>query len=174
MLIFRKRRVRAFSGKDIALAQSSLRRTLRIVIAAAAVLSAQATQAIADSAKGIAKSADDIAYTPVPNYGGLEVALLEGHPEKEGYYVMRVKFPDGVQSPPHDHDQDRYITVIKGVWYFGTGASKSCEKATPLPAGSFAKHEAGLVHYDGACDGDVIVQISGFGPVHPHFVGGKK
>lgn len=144
------------------------------LLAAALLISTGGAPALAGPAQDRAKKAGEIAYTAVPNYGGLEVALLEGHPEKEGYYVLRVKFPAGVQSPPHNHDKDRYITVIEGTWYFGTGDSKSCEHAAPLPAGSFAKHEAGLVHYDGACDGETIVQISGFGPVHTHFVGDKK
>ena len=144
------------------------------LLGGAAILLSAGWPAGADPIAERAKKAGDIAYTAVPNYGGLEVALLQGHPEKEGYYVMRVKFPDGVQSPPHNHDKDRYITVLEGVWYFGSGSSKSCEDAAPLPAGSFARHEAGFVHYDGACDSEVTVQISGYGPVHTHFVSGKK
>ena len=38
------------------------------------------------------------------------------------------------------------------------------DATTPLPAGSFVVHHAGHVHYDGAKDKEVIVQITGIGP----------
>ena len=35
----------------------------------------------------------------------------------------------------------------------------------PMREGSFVKHPAGGIHYDGAKDEEVIVQIIGMGPV---------
>ena len=34
----------------------------------------------------------------------------------------------------------------------------------PVPAGSFVTHYANEVHYDGAQDGDVVLEIVGMGP----------
>jgi hypothetical protein len=34
----------------------------------------------------------------------------------------------------------------------------------PVPAGSFVTHYAHEVHYDGAQDGDVVIEIAGMGP----------
>lgn len=35
----------------------------------------------------------------------------------------------------------------------------------PIGTGGFMLHPAGLHHYDGSKDGEVIVQITGMGPV---------
>lgn len=106
-----------------------------------------------------------IEYQSAPG-SGLRQALLAGNPASPGLYVIRIEFPAGVTSPPHFHDQDRYITVISGTWAFGMGASGRCEDTLPLPQGSFAVHPAGAVHFDGACgDAPVTVEIRGMGPV---------
>ena len=46
----------------------------------------------------------------------------------------------------------------------GTGARFDPDSTTPVPAGGFAVHTPGKVHYDGAKDEEVIVQIMGMGP----------
>lgn len=92
--------------------------------------------------------------------------VLVGNPDEEGIYVMRIEFGSGVTSPPHYHDQDRFITVISGVWGFGRGASGECGETVPMTEGAFVFHPRGAVHYDGSCNGEpVTVQIIGMGPV---------
>ncbi|MDX1580304.1 MAG: cupin domain-containing protein [Alphaproteobacteria bacterium] len=120
----------------------------------------------------IAQPPKDMTYLDVPGMDGLRAAVLYGNPEQEGLYVIRVVFPAGMRSPPHFHDQDRYITVIEGVWHFGTDQSGGCEGAKALPAGSFGFHPAGAVHYDGSCGAPVTVQIMGEGPVKTTWLGG--
>jgi quercetin dioxygenase-like cupin family protein len=95
---------------------------------------------------------------------GIEVAVLEGDPSKPGSYVQRVKFPPGMFSSPHYHPGDRHVTVLKGTWYTGTGEDFDAAKAVPLKAGSYMMHPARAVHWDGAKDEEVIVQIIGVGP----------
>ena len=107
---------------------------------------------------------DQIEWVEV-NDEGLRVAMLAGNPNAEGLYVMRIRFPAGVFSRPHFHDQDRFITVIEGTWFAGTQTEFDKEATVALPAGSFMKHPAGGVHYDGAKDAAVIVEIRGLGPV---------
>lgn len=68
---------------------------------------------------------------------------------------MRNRFSPGAFSPPHFHPETRYITVLKGTWWIGT---------TPVPAGSVVVHHANHIHWDGAKDEEVIVQIMGIGP----------
>lgn len=101
---------------------------------------------------------------------GLQTALLVGDPSKPGPYVMRVKFPPGAMTRPHMHSQDRFVTVISGTWYTGTSDKFEPEKTDGLPAGSFMKHPAHGVHYDGAKTEEVIVQIIGIGPVTTEYV----
>ena len=88
-----------------------------------------------------------------------------GDASKAGMYVTRNRFAPGTGSRPHYHDQDRYITVIKGTWWTGTGDVYRPETMVPIKAGGFMFHPAGYHHYDGARDEEVIVQIMGMGPV---------
>jgi hypothetical protein len=59
---------------------------------------------------------------------------------------------------------DRFITVIEGTWWTGTGENFDASSMIPLRPGSFMKHPAGTHHYDGAKDEEVIVQLMGMGP----------
>jgi quercetin dioxygenase-like cupin family protein len=96
--------------------------------------------------------------------GGPEIAVLAGDPEQEGFYLLRAKFRPGVFSSPHYHSSDRHVTVISGTWYTGTDESFDRDKTVALGPGSYMMHPAGAVHYDGAKDEEVIVEIKGIGP----------
>ena len=122
-----------------------------------------------DSSDGFVRiTPDDLEWTVRP--GGTEFAYLHGDSQSEGLYIMRNKFPPGAFSAPHYHDQDRFITVISGVWHTGTDASADRDNTVPLPPGSYMMHPAGAVHYDGAIDEEVIVEIRGMGPVQTIFL----
>lgn len=125
----------------------------------------------AQSIEDYIQPADAIALNPALGLEGIEAALLRGSLNEEGFYVLRVKFHPGAASAPHTHDQDRYITVLEGTWHFAIGEEGSCSNATPLEAGSFAYLPAEIPHFDGSCsDKPTIVQISGYGPVHTHYI----
>lgn len=106
-----------------------------------------------------------------PLGAGPSQAILYGDPSKPGVYVVRNKFPPGAHSNPHFHSQDRHATVIKGVWWTGVGETLDFKTAAPLKAGSYMLHPAKGVHWDGAGDEEVIVQIIGVGPVETTQVG---
>ena len=95
---------------------------------------------------------------------GVERATIDGDPNKPGLYVIRVKFPPGTMSLNHYHPEDRHVVVLKGVWYTGTGDEFLPDKTIPLKPGSYMKHPAGVHHFDGAKDEEVILQIVGIGP----------
>jgi quercetin dioxygenase-like cupin family protein len=91
-----------------------------------------------------------------------------GDPGKPGIYVTRARFMPGQGSRPHYHDQDRYITVIKGTWWVALGPDADVynpAKMTAVKPGSFIFEPAFGHHYDQARDEEVIVQIMGPGPV---------
>jgi hypothetical protein len=100
-----------------------------------------------------------------PDLTKINTIVLAGNPSAPGFYIIRIRFPAGMTSRPHFHNQDRFITVIQGTWYAGTQSTYDMSKTVPIKAGGFMKHPAGAVHYDGAKDEPVIVEIRGMGPV---------
>ncbi len=91
-------------------------------------------------------------------------AVLFGDPSKPGPYVARIKWFPGNMSRPHFHQNDRFFAVISGTWWMGTGEKFDLESTVAAPAGSYVIHRAGKVHYDGAKDGEVVIQVWGMGP----------
>lgn len=83
-----------------------------------------------------------------------------------GYYISRNRYAPMATTRPHYHDQDRWVTVIKGTWYAGEGKVYRPETMVPIKQGGIMYHPAGYIHYDGSRDGEeVILNISGIGPV---------
>ena len=105
---------------------------------------------------------DKIHWTENP--GGAKQAVLVGDPAKPGLYIVLTKWTPHHMSHPHFHPNDRFITVISGTWYVGTGSKYDPDSTTPIPAGSFVTHYGKQIHYDGAKDEEVILQIVGQGP----------
>lgn len=101
-------------------------------------------------------------------------AVVDGDPTKPGIYVLRIKFEPHHFSMPHWHSTDRHIVVLKGTWYMGVGEKFDPATATPMPVGSYVKHPAGAVHWDGAMNEEVVLQIIGEGPVTTDLVDKNK
>jgi hypothetical protein len=95
---------------------------------------------------------------------GESTALLAGNPEMPGIYVQLVKWHAHHMSHPHFHPNDRFIYVISGTWWVGTGTKFDPDSTVPLPPGSFVKHFGKQIHYDGAKDEDTVLEIVGEGP----------
>jgi hypothetical protein len=95
---------------------------------------------------------------------GSEQAVLVGDPSKPGLYIVLTKWLPNNMSRPHFHPNDRFITVLKGTWWMGTGTTFDPASTTPVPAGTFVTHFGKQVHYDGAKDGEVVLLITGEGP----------
>ena len=100
----------------------------------------------------------------VHNDAGSETAVLVGDPNKPGIYVVLQKWLPHKNSRPHFHANDRFITVISGTWWVNTGPKYDPDGFKPVPAGSFVKHFGKEIHYDGAKDGECVLQIVGIGP----------
>ena len=105
---------------------------------------------------------DKIQWTGNP--GGAKQAVVAGDPTKEGLYVVLTKWTPHHMSRPHFHPNDRYIYVISGTWWVGTGTKYDPDSTTPIPAGSFVTHYGKQIHYDGAKDEEVTLEIVGMGP----------
>ena len=74
------------------------------------------------------------------------------------------KWLPGNFSRPHFHPNDRFITVLKGTWWVGTGTKFDISQTVPMPAGSFVTHFGKQIHWDGAKDEEAVLLITGEGP----------
>src|ERR1051325_3176804 len=100
-----------------------------------------------------------------PDARGVQNAVLVGDPAKPGFYAVMTKWLKGNHfSRPHFHPNDRYITVLQGTWWVGSGPKFDPANTTPMPAGSFVTHFGKQVHWDGAKDEDAVLLIMGEGP----------
>ncbi len=91
-------------------------------------------------------------------------AVLAGDPAKPGIYVELTKWHAHHMSRPHFHPNDRYIYVVSGTWWVGTGPKYDPDMTVPVPAGSYVTHYAKQIHWDGAKDEEVVLEIVGEGP----------
>ncbi|KRR19636.1 hypothetical protein CQ14_17040 [Bradyrhizobium lablabi] len=112
----------------------------------------------------IYKLPDQIPWGPV-NPAGAQSAVVVGDPSKPGFYMVYNKWTKGNHfSRPHFHPNDRYIVVLQGTWWVGSGPKFDPANSTPMPAGSFVTHFGKQVHWDGAKDEDAVLLIMGEGP----------
>ncbi len=123
---------------------------------------------------GAAKAADlnpkALAYT-LPNHikwvereSGSAQAIVTGDPSKPGLYIILLKWHPHHMSHPHFHPHDRFITVLSGTWWVGTGTKYDPDSTVAMPAGTVVTHFANQVHYDGAKDEEATLEIVGMGP----------
>ena len=107
----------------------------------------------------------ELKFAPSKTTPGISQAVISGNPAKPGeVYVVRNRFSPGTFSAPHFHPETRYIAVLKGTWWVGSGPKFDKDATTPVPAGSFVVHHAKQIHWDGAKDEEAVVQIMGVGP----------
>src|SRR5438874_12852867 len=132
-------------------------------LAFAAMLS-MSSAAELNPAAVVYKLPDQIPWGPV-NAAGAQSAVVVGDPGKPGFYMVYNKWTKGNHfSRPHFHPNDRYIVVLQGTWWVGSGSKFDPANTTPMPAGSFVTHFAKQVHWDGAKDEDAVLLIMGEGP----------
>ena len=128
------------------------------------IATAPTTAAQADAETMIVVKTEDLKWKDYPGLPGVTFTVVSGDPSKEGLYTIRAKFAPGVMSTPHWHPEARYVTVLKGTWWAGAGEKFDPNNTVPVPTGGFAMHHPRKIHFDGAKDEEVIVQISGIGP----------
>jgi quercetin dioxygenase-like cupin family protein len=140
------------------------RRSLAWLPALAPLLSSSLARADINPAAVAYKLPDQIKWSE-PSPAGAQNATLAGDPTKEGLYVQMVKWLAGNHfSHPHFHPHDRFITVLKGTWWVGTGTKYDPSSTVAMPAGTFVTHFGQQVHFDGAKEEDAVLLIVGEGP----------
>jgi quercetin dioxygenase-like cupin family protein len=94
-------------------------------------------------------------------------AVLYGDPSKPGLYAYVLKRGPNMWSMPHFHDNDRFVTVLEGTFWVGTGKFDP-QHTVPLKAGSFVRDVAGGIHFEGTKDDGATLYVVGIGPSPDH------
>jgi hypothetical protein len=134
------------------------------VLCAAVLAFGSAGAAEVDPAAVAYKKLGDIPWVENTFVPGTYSVTLTGDPTKPGLYIQLIKWTPHHMSHPHFHPNDRYITVLSGTWWVGTGTKFDPELTVAMPAGTVVTHFAGKVHFDGAKDEDAIIEVVGMGP----------
>src|ERR1700734_3542204 len=115
-----------------------------------AVVAAGALGVAKDSPDFVRITPADVHWQDIPDGHGAQQAILLGDPKKPGIYVVRAKFPPHIMDRPHWHPDTRYVTVLEGTWYTGTGDTFDLSRAVPLKPGSVMMHPAKATHWGGS------------------------
>lgn len=105
----------------------------------------------------------DIKWEGDPARGEQQFKIF-GDPSKAGPYAILLKWFPGHFSRPHFHTKTRYVTVLSGRWWVSSSNVYDPSKTYPLPPGSMATDLPNTVHWDGAKDEPVVLEIAGDGP----------
>jgi hypothetical protein len=135
---------------------------LRVFVGAAAVILVPGRAAQPDPKAVVYTLPDKIEWKTSANS---DTANLQGDPSKPGLYIQLTKWHPGHMSRPHSHSTERYITVLSGTWWIGTGTKYEPDSTYPVSAGTYVVDRAGGIHYDGAKDTECVLEIVGMGPV---------
>lgn len=116
-------------------------KNIAAVFAMSLVVTAIAPQAAAEDAKkgsGAVKggaavliASGDLKWSDVPGFPGVQMAVLDGIPDKGPHHSM-LKFSGGFAAPLHHHSSDHSGTVVAGTLVLTVDG-----KENKLPAGSF-------------------------------------
>jgi quercetin dioxygenase-like cupin family protein len=99
----------------------------------------------------------------------LQAAVLDGNPMEAGFYVVRLRLPDGTAIKPHWHSKDEHITVISGKFSMGFGDQLTTTNLQDGMPGAYFSMPAGQRHFATA-HGETVVQVDGVGPFDIKYV----
>ena len=112
--------------------------------------------------ESIILSPDEVQWKEGPKaLPNAKIAVLDGDPNKGGFFVMRLKLPAGAKLPAHVHKNRERVTVLSGK--FNLAMSDKPENPKVLPAGSYFSLPPKIVH-NAWVDEETVVQISTEGP----------
>jgi hypothetical protein len=117
---------------------------------------------------------DKLTWGPMPPQfpAGAELAVVQGDPGSDGFYVVRARFPKGYKVMPHWHPGTENVTVISGKMHIAAGDAFDDKAGDVLGAGGYASLPALMHHYAWAEEASEI-QIHGIGPLAIFYVDPK-
>jgi mannose-6-phosphate isomerase-like protein (cupin superfamily) len=103
---------------------------------------------------------------------GLELATIDGDPEKEGSpYSVVLRLKSGRWIPPHWHPNAKHIVVLEGTLLMGTGEDIDESRAMAVSVGGVMMVPAREHHCEGA-RGETVLLLYGIGPLTTNLVHG--
>jgi hypothetical protein len=119
----------------------------------------------------LAVHSDDIEWGPCPGNApqGCQVAVLEGSPQTDGLYTVRLRVGGNFAMPPHTHPREERVTVLKGRIAVVFGADGLHEDASLFGPGDYYVNARDAVHSVWA-DEPSEIQITGIGPWEVHLL----
>jgi hypothetical protein len=105
------------------------------------------------------------------------MAMLYGDFNKQGPYLVMMRWNPGWFSAPHTYATDRICVVVSGTWWVNSGNDFLPGDAFPVGPGGYVKRTARTPHYDGVLpDGrdPAVIAIFGLGPVDLQLVDPTK
>ena len=138
---------------------------LALAIAASLVSLATTSYAVElDPAAVTVVTPDQFKWRDPAGQAATNQAILHGDPNKPELYIYINTFKPGRFGNPHYHPNDRFITVIDGAAWRGTGPVVDPAHATRVPQGTFMIDHAAKVHWDGTKEESGAYLIAGIGP----------
>jgi quercetin dioxygenase-like cupin family protein len=104
----------------------------------------------------------ELKWVTQPN--GNQQAVMAGNQKETGLYMYRTRFAANYRNKPHFHPDQRIVTVMSGTLYVGYGEKMDDSQMKALPAGSIFTEPPRQPHYVWAKDGEVVIQVTGYGP----------
>ena len=147
----------------------TFRKTLAILVTAAAALAAAAAQTPAD--KHVMQSMAEAKWGPAPPFvpAGAQIAVLSGNPMAAEAYTVRLKFPANYAIAAHWHPTDENVAVASGTLYMGMGDKLDKNAGHAVPPGGYALMPAKANHYAYTKE-PVTIFLYGMGPVEFNYV----
>jgi hypothetical protein len=141
-----------------------MRRLFAVGIATAVMLSS--TVVLAQTPHGhVMIQPDEIKWVDGPPAlpKGVKVAVIEGNPQQEGPFTMRMLLPAGTKAAPHWHPGLEHVTVLAGTFNIGVGEKLDTASGKSLPTGGFVVMPAKTPHFAWV-DVETVIQLHGIGP----------
>ena len=94
---------------------------------------------------------------------GVSSTVAEGNPQKGGTFTIMQRLRNGVWVPPHFHNHEKRLIVIRGELLLGRGTRVDPARVVRLTQGAVVVMPANTPHYEGA-NGETIVAVISNGP----------
>ena len=93
-----------------------------------------------------------------------KTATLFGDPSKPGMFVQVTKRGPNVWSQPHSHPNERFITVLAGTFFIGTGSKFDKNNTVAIGPGGVVHDIPNQMHYDGTGPEGATLEFIAMGP----------